>query len=112
MDAFQAILSRTSYRGKYGPTPVPREHLRQLLEAGVAAPSGCNKQTTSFIAVDDPVLLEKLNAARLGMDEAAPYINTGVLLYNLPALRADLEQLQRQVSGHGAESTHPDDDRS
>ena len=36
-------------------------------------------------------LLEKLNAARLGMDEAAPYINTGVLLYNLPALRADLD---------------------
>ena len=30
-------------------------------------------------------------AARLGMDEAAPYINTGVLLYNLPALRADLD---------------------
>ena len=27
-------------------------------------------------------------------------------------LRADLEQLQRQASGHGAESTHPDDDRS
>ena len=36
-------------------------------------------------------LLEKLNAARLGMDEAAPYINTGVLLYNLPALRGDLD---------------------
>ena len=36
-------------------------------------------------------LLEKLNAARLGMDEAAPYINTGVLLYNLSALRADLD---------------------
>ena len=36
-------------------------------------------------------LLEKLNAARLGMDEAAPYINTGVLLYNLSALRTDLD---------------------
>ena len=39
-------------------------------------------------------LLEKLNAARLGMDEAAPYINTGVLLYNLPAPAGR--------SGHGA----------
>ena len=40
-------------------------------------------------------LLEKLNAARLGMDEAAPYINTGVLLYNLPALRAlDMERVR------------------
>ena len=25
-----------------------------MLEAGLAAPSGCNKQTTSLIAVDDP----------------------------------------------------------
>ena len=56
------VLTRTSYRGKYAPTPVPREHLRLLLEAGYAAPSGCNKQTTSFIAVDDPALLQKLNA--------------------------------------------------
>lgn len=62
MSTLTTILSRTSYRGKYDPTPVPREHLRQLLEAGLAAPSGCNKQTTSLIAVDDPELLKQLNA--------------------------------------------------
>ena len=62
MPTLTSILTRTSYRGKYDPTPVPREPLRQLLEAGLAAPSGCNKQTTSFIAVDDPALLQKLNA--------------------------------------------------
>ncbi len=62
MTALEAILSRTSYRGKYAADPVPREHLRQLLEAGLAAPSGCNKQTTSLIAVDAPALLDKLNA--------------------------------------------------
>ena len=56
MSTLTTILTRTSYRGKYDPTPIPREHLRQLLEAGYAAPSGCNKQTTSFIAVDDPDL--------------------------------------------------------
>ena len=27
----------------------------------MAAPSGCNKQTTSFIAVDDPDVLKKIN---------------------------------------------------
>ena len=32
------------------------------MEAGLAAPSGCNKQTTSLIAVDDPDTLEKLRA--------------------------------------------------
>ena len=62
MTTLTHILSRTSYRGKYDPTPIPREHLQQLLEAGFAAPSGCNKQTTSLIAVDDPTLLKKLNA--------------------------------------------------
>ena len=62
MPTLTTILSRTSYRGKYAPDPVPREHLQQLLEAGLAAPSGCNKQTTSLIAVDDPDLLKKLNA--------------------------------------------------
>ena len=57
------ILSRRSYRGRYKPDRVPREHLRAILEAGLAAPSGCNKQTTSLIAVDDPALLDRVKAA-------------------------------------------------
>ena len=32
------------------------------MEAGLAAPSGCNKQTTSLIAVDDPEMLSRLHA--------------------------------------------------
>lgn len=62
MDAIKNIMTRHSYRGKYLPDPVPREHLQIILEAGLAAPSGCNKQTTSLIAVDDPSVLEKLHA--------------------------------------------------
>ena len=57
------ILSRRSYRGKYQPVPVPRENLEAILEAGLAAPSGCNKQTTSLIAVDDPDLLKQIRTA-------------------------------------------------
>ena len=55
-----AIHCRHSYRGKYRDTPVPRENLIKIMEAGLAAPSGCNKQTTSLIAVDDPEVLAKL----------------------------------------------------
>ena len=62
MNTFEAFSERYSYRGKYLPTPVPREHLVKIMEAGCAAPSGCNKQTTSFIAVDDPEVLGKLKA--------------------------------------------------
>ena len=60
MNVMEAIMSRRSYRGKFKPEPVPRADLTAIMEAGLAAPSGCNKQTTSLIAVDDPAVLEKL----------------------------------------------------
>ena len=60
MTTLEAIQARKSYRGPYQPTAVPRENLIKILEAGCAAPSGCNKQTTSFIAVDDPAILAQL----------------------------------------------------
>lgn len=62
MTTMEAIRARRSYRGKYLPTPVPREHLKQILEAGFHAPSGCNKQTTSFIAIDDPEVLARVHS--------------------------------------------------
>ena len=62
MNVFEALFQRRSYRGKFKDTPVSREDLRKILEAGLAAPSGCNKQTTSLIAVDDPEVLSKLKA--------------------------------------------------
>jgi nitroreductase len=60
MTIFDAITNRTSYRGTYKNTKVPREDLIKIMEAGLAAPSGCNKQTTSLIAVDDADLLRRL----------------------------------------------------
>ena len=62
MNTLETIMSRRSYRGTYAAEPVPREDLQTILEAGLAAPSGCNRQTTSLIAVDEPALLEKLKA--------------------------------------------------
>jgi len=54
MNTLETIAHRRSYRGPYAPTPVPRADLIKIMEAGFHAPSGCNKQTTSFLAVDDP----------------------------------------------------------
>ncbi|MCI8453232.1 MAG: nitroreductase [Lachnospiraceae bacterium] len=54
------IFDRASYRGGYKDEPVPREDLKLILEAGLAAPSGCNRQTTSLVAVDEPALLEEI----------------------------------------------------
>ena len=38
MDILELIRNRHSYRGQYESTPVPREDLVQILEAGLAAP--------------------------------------------------------------------------
>ncbi len=56
------ILSRSSYRGAYECQSVPRDDLTLILRAGLSAPSGCNRQTTALIAVDDEALLKDLKA--------------------------------------------------
>ncbi len=73
METLEAIRRRYSYRGLYRPDLVPREDLRAVMEAGLAAPSGCNKQTVSLIAVDDAALLARLHAViRPDVGESAP----------------------------------------
>lgn len=61
MNTLQAIASRRSYRGKFESTSVPRADLIRIMEAGYHGPSGCNKQTTSFLAVDDPEIMKALH---------------------------------------------------
>lgn len=61
MNVIQAMDQRHSYRGKYLDKPVPREHLIKIMQAGLSGPSGCNKQTTRLIAVDDPDMLSRLH---------------------------------------------------
>ena len=60
MELMNAIHERKSYRKPYKPDPIPAESIKEILEAGVAAPSGCNQQTTRFIGVNDPELAHKL----------------------------------------------------
>lgn len=60
MELLDAVMTRHCYRGTYTDAPVSREDLKKIVEAGWAAPSGCNRQTTRFIAVDDPALLKEL----------------------------------------------------
>lgn len=62
MDTIDSIFTRNSYRGRYTDQAVPHEHLETIMQAGLAAPSGCNKQTVSLIAVDDPDVAESAPA--------------------------------------------------
>ncbi len=62
MDLFDAIRGRFSYRGLFAKTPVPREDLKKIVDAGLMAPSGCNMQTTHVVAIDDPALVADMGA--------------------------------------------------
>jgi nitroreductase len=57
MELFSAIKSRYSYRGVFRQETVPEAHLRVIVQAGLDAPTGNNKQTPLFIAVTDPKLI-------------------------------------------------------
>ena len=60
--AIGTIGTRHSYRGTYLPEPVPRKDLTAIANAGISAPSGCNKQTTELVVVDDPEMLAGIKA--------------------------------------------------
>jgi nitroreductase len=60
INLFDAVKNRTSYRDDYLDKPVSRKVLGQIMEAGLAAPSGCNMQTTSLIAIDEAATLSQI----------------------------------------------------
>lgn len=60
MEFFEVLQNRYSYRGPYTDAPIPREDLLKIAEAGRIAPSGKNAQTTSFVLIDDPEILQQL----------------------------------------------------
>ncbi|MDD5458446.1 MAG: nitroreductase family protein [Phycisphaerae bacterium] len=62
MELFEAIEKRHSYRGGFTDEAVNKEDLKRIVSTGLAAPSGCNAQTTRFVIVDDPAMLAKICA--------------------------------------------------
>lgn len=60
--AVNTISTRHSYRGTFLQENVPEEDLITIARAGINAPSGCNKQTTDVIIVNDPEVLARVKA--------------------------------------------------
>jgi nitroreductase len=85
MTLFEAIQKRYSYRGAYRPVQVPREDLQKILDAGLAAPSGCNTQTTSLIGVDDPALIKTIGGLLEKSGFAAAPAAVCILTRHIPA---------------------------
>jgi nitroreductase len=66
MDTLEAILTRRSVRA-FTPEPVPEEMVRDVLQAGVAAPSGGNVQAWGFVLIRSPERLAGLRSLAPGI---------------------------------------------
>ncbi|MCK9555938.1 nitroreductase [bacterium] len=55
----ETIMKRRSVR-LYDRKPIPKKTLQTLIEAGNAAPSGCNAQSWRFVVVEDKAFRDKL----------------------------------------------------
>ena len=59
METLECIKTRRSYR-KYKADPVPEELLEKIIEAGMWAPTGMNKQAPIIIAITDKEQRDRL----------------------------------------------------
>ena len=66
-ECIQTILSRRSVK-KYKDTPVEKELIEQIVAAGLAAPSGLNKQAPIVLVVTDKAVRDKLSRLNAGKD--------------------------------------------
>jgi nitroreductase len=89
MNVFECLQKRYSYRGIYKNIPIPREDLEKILKAGLAAPSGCNKQTTSLVGIDDNNILNSITGIvnKNGFEGKIPPAGICVLTQNIPGYK-------------------------
>ena len=98
METLECIKTRRSYR-KYKPDPVPEELLQKIIEAGMWAPTGMNKQAPIIIAINDKTQrdrLMRLNAEIMGKPETdgfygAPCVLVVLVDKNVPTYPNDGE---------------------
>ncbi len=83
MDAMENLLTRRSAKG-YLDTPVSKETIEKIVEAGTFAPTGRNMQSPIILAIRNRQVrdeLAKINARIMGMEEGAdPFYGAPVVL--------------------------------
>lgn len=86
MEFFDAIAQRYCHKAAFGPDPVPDAHLRQIVEAGMVAPSPHNVQACEFVLVNDPDTLRRIGEIGGGAPlSTAPAMIVLVVDHNRPA---------------------------
>lgn len=62
MNTLEAIRSRRSIRKYKKGAPVPKEDIKQILEAAMMAPSACNTRPWEFVVVENQEKLQAIHA--------------------------------------------------
>jgi nitroreductase len=75
-DAFLAVFSRRQTVRRYKPDPVPKEHIRKILDAARRGPTCMNQQPWMFLVIQDKAKIETMKKRSLDslsrrFDEAA-----------------------------------------
>ena len=72
MNIFEAIENRYSHKEAFLPTPVPLADLKLIAKAGIAAPSGVNRQTVQLVILSNREALDPISALtpHIGLDTA------------------------------------------
>ncbi len=90
-------------------TPIPKEDLKKIIDAGLEAPSGYNLQPWRFVVVRDPEERKKLRAAAMNQPkvEEAPVV---IVACGDPQgwSKGDLEEMLRMGNEHGFPATGND----
>ena len=82
MEALECMLTRKSVK-KYKPDLVPKELIEKVIEAGLNAPSGLNKQSPIILAVTDKQVRDELSKINAGKDpffRSDPFYGAPVVL--------------------------------
>lgn len=74
MEVIEAIQKRTSIRG-FTQDPVPRQLIRDILDAAVRAPSALNSQPWEFAVITGPVLEQIRQANVMQLNAGAPVVS-------------------------------------
>src|ERR1700722_5459275 len=107
----QAIKERRATPSFDG-TPIPAEDLRQILDAGLHAPSGYNMQPWRFVVVQSPEQKKRLRAASYNqakVEEASAVI---VACGDADGWRKDLDLVLQQGLAGGMPESYADQARS
>ena len=81
-ETLKTILTRKSVK-KYKDTPVSKELIDKIIEAGLAAPSGLNKQSPIILAVTNKEVRDQLSYLNAGKDpfkRSDPFYNAPCVL--------------------------------